>query len=63
VLRTMGLCALPILLASCANTGAGPNDGCAGWRAIYVASADVLTDGTARQVLAHNGTGRARGCW
>ena len=50
------------LLTGCG--GSGPvTDGCAGWAAIRVTAADVLTEGTARQVLAHNLAGRARGCW
>ena len=48
------------LLAACAQSGAGTS-ACSGWRPIYVSRADVLTDGTARQVLAHNETG-ARLC-
>ena len=63
MLRMLTLCALLILLTSCGSTGAVPSDGCAGWRAIYVAQADVLTDGTARQVLAHNANGQKRRCW
>lgn len=49
------------LLTGCASSGAG--DGCAAWRAIRVAPADVLTPETARDVLAHNLTGQRLGCW
>lgn len=49
------------LLTGCGNTG--PGDGCAAWRAIRVAPADVLTAETARDVLAHNLTGQRLGCW
>lgn len=61
-MRTLTLLALLILLASCAG-GGGPATDCAAWRPISVSRADVLTDGTARQVLAHNETGRRIGCW
>ncbi|EHM03478.1 hypothetical protein HMPREF9946_00074 [Acetobacteraceae bacterium AT-5844] len=44
------------LLAGCANSGAGI-DPCGPWRPILVSRADTLTDGTARQILAHNETG------
>lgn len=48
------------LLSACATGGPG-TDACGPWRPIYVSRADVLTEGTARQVLAHNETG-ARLC-
>jgi len=38
-------------------------DPCAGWAAIYPSKADVLTDGTAKQILAHDLHGVAAGCW
>ena len=50
------------LLAGCASGGGGTSP-CAGWRPIYVSLADALTDGTARQILAHNETGRAICGW
>lgn len=56
---------LPLLLASCATT-VGPAtkpDFCAGWSAIYPSRTDVLTDGTAKQILAHDCHGVAAGCW
>lgn len=48
------------LLAGCATNGAG---NCAGWQPIYVSRGDVLTDPTARDILAHNRNGVAQGCW
>jgi len=36
---------------------------CAGWAAIYPSKQDVLTDGTAKQILAHDEHGVASGCW
>jgi hypothetical protein len=36
---------------------------CAGWSAIYPSKQDVLTDGTAKQILAHDEHGVASGCW
>lgn len=63
MLRMLLLIVLLALLTSCASTGAGRSDPCAGWRAIYVSGGDVLTAGTARAVLAHNLTGQKLGCW
>lgn len=60
-MRTLTLLGTLILLAGCSATGGGTS--CAAWRPIYVSRADVLTEGTARQVLAHNETGRRLGCW
>jgi hypothetical protein len=52
------------LLASCATAGhAIRPDPCTGWAAIYVSKSDVLTDGTSKQILAHNEHGAAIGCW
>lgn len=60
--RRIWLLGLLTLLGGCG--GSGPvTDGCAGWAAIRVTAADVLSEGTARQVLAHNLAGKARGCW
>lgn len=55
---------LLLLLASCATGGhVTKPDPCAGWEPIYVARADVLTDGTAKQILAHNLHGKALCGW
>jgi hypothetical protein len=51
-----------VLLTGCAATGPGI-DPCGAWRPILVGRADVLTDGTARQILAHNETGRRLCGW
>jgi hypothetical protein len=57
------LCAASaILLASCAGSSPA-TDPCGPWRAIYVAKADVLTEDTARGLLAHNRTGRELCGW
>lgn len=50
------------LLAGCGATGAG-TDPCGAWRPIYVSQADVLTDGTARQISSHNEAGRRLCGW
>ena len=50
------------LLGACANSSAGTSV-CTGWRRITVSKADVLTDETARQILAHGLYGAAMGCW
>lgn len=53
---------LATLLAACGSGGAGTSP-CSGWQPIYVSRADQLTDGTARQILAHNETGRRLCGW
>lgn len=66
----MLLLPLVILLQGCVTTGpvtkgdAAPvivDNGCAWAKPIYVSKVDVLTDGTAEAILAHNVTG-ARIC-
>lgn len=49
-----------MLLSGCASGGAGI-DACGPWRPILVSRSDVLTENTARQILAHNEAG-ARLC-
>lgn len=49
------------LLSGCATNGVGTEGGCEAFRPIYTSRADVFTDGTAEQLLAHNLTG-ARLC-
>lgn len=49
-----------LLTAGCANV-TPRTDMCAPWSPIYVSADDVLTDGTARQINAHDETG-ARLC-
>lgn len=51
-----------LLLSGCASGGAAI-DACGPWRPILVSRADVLTDLTARQVLAHNETGHRLCGW
>ncbi len=52
----MTICAgiLLALLTGCATNGAGTEGGCAAFRPIYTSRADMLTDRTAEQLLAHN---------
>jgi hypothetical protein len=45
-------CLMALLLTGCAISGQGTE--CAAFRPIYVSKSDVLTDGTARAILAHN---------
>lgn len=47
------------LLSGCATSSAGIDAGCLWTRTIYVSKADVLTDGTARQIYGHNITREA----
>lgn len=63
---TLLACLLVTLLTAC--TTSGPeiklvDTGCDWTRAIYVSRSDILTDGTARQILAHNETGKKRCAW
>lgn len=59
---TVLLLASLTLLAGCSGTGGGTS-ACAGWRPILVSRADVLTQGTAQQILTHNEAGRALCGW
>jgi hypothetical protein len=52
-----------LLLAGCKTGPEIKPDPCAGWAAILPSHADVLTDGTAKQILAHDLHGVAIGCW
>lgn len=51
------------LMAGCVTKPVVKPAPCAGWAAIYPSRADVLTDGTAKQILAHDRHGEAIGCW
>lgn len=61
------LVSLPaLLLTACTTTGPEikiVDTSCDWTRPIYVSRSDILTDGTARQLLAHNETGAARCGW
>lgn len=49
-----------LLLQSCATTGVAPKPlitGCQAFAPVYVSSDDVLTDATARAILANNEAG------
>lgn len=52
---------MAMLLGACTNAGGA--DVCGPWRAIRVAQADVLSDATARAILAHDETGAALCGW
>jgi hypothetical protein len=68
------LCLLVVLLNGCGTTGPAiepqvitntriVDTGCNWLKPIYVSKADVLTEGTAQQILAHNQTGAQRCGW
>lgn len=59
--KTMCAAILALLLTGCAS-GSGI-DVCGAFRPIYPSSRDVLTEGTAEQVLAHNLTGKELCGW
>ncbi|GFZ80630.1 hypothetical protein GCM10011497_06360 [Elstera cyanobacteriorum] len=60
-------CALLALTLGASGCSSGRQilDGCAGWSAIRPTSRDiaVMSDELTGQVLTHNETGAARGCW
>lgn len=51
-----------LLLSGCATSGVG-TDQCDWVKPIYVSNDDVLTDGTAKQILTHDETGKAICGW
>lgn len=51
------------MMAGCATKTTVKVDHCTGWAPIYPSGNDVLTDGTARQILAHDEFGARMGCW
>ena len=53
------------LLTSCTSAGPAIDRAtiCAGWKPILVSRSDTLTEGTGRQILAHNVFGETQGCW
>ena len=62
-LRWLAPLLLILLLVGCKSGPAIKPDLCAGWAAIYPSKADVLSDGTAKQILAHDLHGVEQGCW
>lgn len=57
-----------VTMAGLATEGCTPRtivktDFCTGWKPIMVCKADVLTDGTAKQILAHDQHGVDMKCW
>jgi kynureninase len=56
---------LVLLLTSCGSIGRAikPDTACLAFKPIYVSKSDVLTDGTARAILAHNETGAKKCGW
>lgn len=52
-----------ILLSGCVDGSARGLDVCAPWKPIFVSSQDQLTDGTAREIVAHNEVGERLCGW
>ena len=52
-----------LLLAGCKSGPEIKPELCTGRAAIYPSKADVLSDGTAKQILAHDLHGVEQGCW
>jgi hypothetical protein len=57
------LLATPILLPGCSAASGSATSVCGPWRPILVSRQDVLTRGTAADILAHNETGRRLCAW
>jgi hypothetical protein len=55
----LAACLTAALLTGCGTSGAGTKAGCEWVKPIYVSRTDALTDGTARQILAHNESWKA----
>lgn len=53
---------MAVLAAGCATSGPATN-GCEWAKPIYVSQDDALTDGTAKQILQHDLTGKAICGW
>jgi len=62
-LKFVALTSLALLTACASPNGPVTVNECAGWRPITISLSDVLTEETARGILAHNEYGRERGCW
>lgn len=62
-IRTAVLLLMAMQLSACAMTGRVTDSYCAIGRTIYISKQDVLTDGTARQILDHNEVGKALCGW
>lgn len=52
-----------VMMAGCAPRTVVRTDFCTGWEPIYVSRQDVLTDGTAKAIKAHDEHGVKVGCW
>jgi hypothetical protein len=61
--RAFGLCLVAMLLSSCGRIGQGTSDYCRIAKPIFVSKDDMLTDGTARQILEHDLTGHGLCGW
>lgn len=61
--RTIGLALILAALTSCATTGPATDGFCVVGRPILISHQDVLTEGTADQITAHNETGRRLCGW
>lgn len=63
MLTLLALLASFATMAGCAKRFEVRTDFCTGWSPIYASRDDVLTDGTAKQILAHDRHGVDVGCW
>jgi hypothetical protein len=63
MLSLSALLILVLLLASCKTAGPVVTNACAGWEPVYVHVGDVLTDATAKSILAHDLYGAKQCGW
>ena len=61
--KTGALLLMAMLLNACAINGRVTDSFCAIGRPIYISKQDVLTDGTARQIVDHNEVGKMLCGW
>ena len=62
-LSLLATLAAALLLNACAINGRVTDSFCAIGRPIYISKQDVLTDGTARQIVDHNEVGKMLCGW
>lgn len=55
--------AIFVMMAGCVPKTIVQTDFCTGWKPVCASREDVLTDGTAKAIRAHDEHGAAMGCW
>ena len=62
-MKWLALIALLLTSASIAGCATDKASVCAGWEPFQPSRLDDLTEGTAKQIIAHNEYGIKMGCW